>query len=500
MKRFSFLFLLVIVTGHVCAVDWINITADLQSNEGVSVTSIPFNAASSDEPESISVPPLKMLIPRFTLTEEGWTLAKTIKEEDRTCEYYVKEIDDEEDSLFTYRKGDGEFITYKKNRWGNNVIGDYKWTNSSGIMVLHQGNINQYIYANGVVEQETVYRNGNNEKILYLPDNQEKGYIVPKEYPSWFYNSLPEAPKYFDDKVRDNREGGFLVEDRLCYLKDDGSVVPYMQKVNGRFFAVCPTDTIVDIKYEKKDTINGKENITFEAIYKNGDRFKYAYKGIGSLNSFPVHYQVATLHRMGGILKINKKKKPVITMDDGTTIQIDLLRVMSEIKDGHFRETNDVLYAISSGQEYDEINSFSHKEDLCEMLRVDSYIWDGIMTYPDGKTEKYEKGLPMSYWDKIEKEEQAKKQAQNAAELAQKRDPYIKKYGFYPGDYKNLKDIIKPGRPFGAIEEYFICKLNKDLGAKKQYKVFVLNSLTNNNLNSTVYVWVQNGKITSVSW
>lgn len=118
MKRFSFLFLLVIVTGHVCAVDWINITADLQSNEGVSVTSIPFNAASSDEPESISVPPLKMLIPRFTLTEEGWTLAKTIKEEDRTCEYYVKEIDDEEDSLFTYRKGDGEFITYKKKQVG----------------------------------------------------------------------------------------------------------------------------------------------------------------------------------------------------------------------------------------------------------------------------------------------------------------------------------------------------------------------------------------------
>ena len=79
-------------------------------------------------------------------------------------------------------------------------------------------------------------------------------------------------------------------------------------------------------------------------------------------------------------------------------------------------------------------------------------------------------------------------------------EAYKEKYGFYPGDYKNLKDIIKPGRPFGAIEEYFICKLNRDLGAKKQYKVFVLNSLTNNNLNSTVYVWVQNGKITSVNW
>lgn len=461
---------------------------DLQDESESNISS-----ANMKKAEEEQIPPLKMLTPRHTLVDEGWTLAKTKKEDNQTCDIYVKEIDDEEDSLFTYRKGDGEFITYKKGLYKNEVVGDYKWTLSTGVLELHQGKSYQHVFPNGVVVS---YDNWE-EQTLYLPENLDKGYRAPKNYPCWTSR-----------ENRENEEKGFLIGNKICYLDNDGKLVPYMQEIKGKFCYVCPTDTIVDVSYVKKDTVSGDRrgnNITLEVFYKNGDRYKYVSRAFGGWQNGSFQYQVATMHRLGGILKVTKKNKPIITMEDGSTIQIEFAMNLFGIKNGR-KVTGERSSRASTGaslhsnHDYDGINSFSANSSLLAVLRDDPFDWDGTMTYPDGKTEKYKKRLPMSYWNKIEEEKAVRKRAEDAAELAKKREPYIKKYGFYPGDYKRAQDVIKVGRPFGAIEEYFICKLIRETSGAKQYKVFIINSLTNDSLNLTPYVWVQNGKITSVRW
>ena len=427
--------------------------------------------------EEEQIPPLKMLTPRHTLVDEGWTLAKTTKENNQTCEIYVKEIDDEEDSLFTYRKGDGEFITYKKGIYKNEVVGDYKWTRSKGEMELCQSGARQIVYPSGVVIS---YDMKDKEKeTLYLPENPEKGYRAPDNY-------IIDGEQ-FNPKTEPNGEGGFLIGDRICYLDDDGRIVPYRQECKGRFFPINPSDTIIDVKYEKKDTVRENHDVRkyiTEVFYKNGDYYKCVevYEGGYEIEG----YAVANMHRLGGILKLKKNKKPVVTREDNTTIEIDAAFNSFIIEKGRKK--------IDRG---DGIGQFSILNRGAYMslwlLKEDPVLWNGTMTYPDGTTEKYIEGVSQNYLKK--KREDAK-----AAELAEKRAPYIKKYGFYPGDYKRAQEAIKVGRPFGAIEEFYICKLVRDNGTAKQYKVLILNSLTNDNLNITAYVWVQNGKITSVRW
>ena len=76
------------------------------------------------------------LTPRHTLLEEGWKLVGTTVEDGVTCEQYVKEINDEDVTVYTYRMDDGCFITIKgkKNahykydyKYEECVLGDFLW-------------------------------------------------------------------------------------------------------------------------------------------------------------------------------------------------------------------------------------------------------------------------------------------------------------------------------------------------------------------------------------
>ncbi len=428
--------------------------------------------------------PLKLLTPRHSLIEEGWKLAKTTKtEEGWTCECYVKEINDEEDSLFTYKKGNGEFITEKKDKYGSiTTIGDYNWFYKDGGNILRQGNCAQRKYPNGVTFQWI----SNNPGILYLPENSNVGYKlveIPKEE-RWWYTWYTSG--------KDEEFSGYLINDRLYYLDSDVNLIPYMQKIKGKFFIINPKDTIVDVKYVKDSSTKTE---TFEAFYKNGDH----YKMVNKYEEYQGIYQVATLHRMDGILKITKKNKPILTKADGSILEFDY--ASTPIIDNGIIDIDNKWSPYTSGglEVYTGVNSFSADQQLCFMFRDDPIDWNGVMTYTDGKKEKFRRGKSETYWNNIELEKKKAEEAKKKAELAKERNPYIKKWGFYPGDYKNYTEIFKTGRPFGAIKEYYGDRiaLIQDQGTSKQYKFVTLNI---DYKTITIYFWVRNGKITSVIW
>ena len=159
-----------------------------------------------------------------------------------------------------------------------------------------------------------------------------------------------------------------------------------------------------------------------------------------------------------------------------------------------------------------KMDGFSIRDD--RFLSLDSIlICDATVTYPNGRTEEYTDGFPESYWSRLRAQRDAAKKAANKEALAKKRNPFIQKWGFYPGDYdtnSKWKQCIIPGRPFGAIQEYFSTSLIQNNGSAKYYKVFTNywhgtdeNGKANNDsfyVYKDAYVWVRNGKITSVSW
>ena len=275
------------------------------------------------------------------------------------------------------------------------------------------------------------------------------------------------------------------------YLESDPNpdLHPILQKIKGRFFPIRPTDTIIDIKHIEKDSIskNG-EQITYKATevyYDNGDKFKHVtYYGYDHED-----YYVATLHRMDGILEISRTKsskhyKQTFTRKDGTVFNIEKMIMMTPC-----------------GQSID---------DYGYLLITDSLLFmRATATYPDGTSELYINGERESVitarekkrqeeaeksYKQEEKERAEKKRLEKAAEK-EYRNKFIKKWGFYPGDYKWRVDVIKPGRPWGAIKEYYTrygyISLIYDDGSSQKYRI---------SGGKTCYVWVSNGKITSVSW
>lgn len=291
---------------------------------------------------------------------------------------------------------------------------------------------------------------------------------------------------------------GYVVGDRYYltedYLESDPNpdLHPILQKVKGRFFPIRPTDTIIDIKHIEKDSIlkNGymftyKET---EVYYDNGDKFKHI---IDNSKSSYQDYYVATLHRMDGILEISrtesgKHNKQTFTRKDGTVFNIDEMIMMTPC--GQW-----------TGYEY-----------LQYLLITDSLLFmRATATYPDGTSELYINGERESVitarekkrQEEAEKEykqrekERAEEQRLEKAAEKEKRNKFIKKWGFYPGDYKRMVDRIKPGRPWGAIKEYYTMygyiSLIYDDGSSQKYRI---------SGGKTCYVWVSNGKITSVSW
>lgn len=445
---------------------------------------------------------LEILSPSNGLTDDGWSLSKTNVKDGITCETYVKEIDDEELFLYHYKRENGDFLISDKeinlndiNALGNkkdffisgiygysDLLGgkyNYKWHDSEGVLHVYQKNPyrQQLFYPNGMVIDKT-----KEQTYLYLPDNLNVGYLCVDLKKDYFWSTWMEGG--YHDLSGIERSSGFLVGDRFyrCYSSsssDENNVIfeptPVLQLIKGKFFIVCPTDTIVDVKYvsTKDTTINEQklqEYTSCEVFYKNGDRYKYVKKHPDG--GYSDWYQIATLHRMDGVLKITKKGT-TFTKNDGTVIQVDRLHN----REGRGQTANAAL---------------CDQEELVYWLSEDSLTFSGNVTYPDGTTDKLDRGESGSYLKSLAKEEEKKKEAEKQAI----RNSYIKKYGYYPGDYDKREDFLKPGRKFGAIEEYTTVSLVSTNGLYKRYKVFYGSYAG----TQYAYVWVKNGIITSVTY
>ena len=442
-------------------------TTDSSSSRETSPTS---NSETEQTTEMTTVPiPLKMLSPH-TPAEDGWTLSLTTKIADNISrEDYIKEVDDDELHLYCYKRDDGSFIVSKETIDLSKFIkGDhpyvfgeeYSWTDKSGALLLKQGNITQCKYPNGNV---TLGFNG--KTYLYLHDNLNTGYVY-----------IDENSDYFVEKIHGNEImhfwggincSGFLIGDRFCEFSM-GNLEPIYQKINGKYYWACPTDTIIDVKFISKDTIfnnnNGSKVVKTlkmnEFTYKNGDYYKIG-RIIGSDNGEGELYRVGSLHRKRGILR--------------------------------FLKNGEVSYRLNDGSKF--VYSSTVGEGI--LLSEDPEFDNGVLITADGKQERYDGGISETERKKQNEKENKEWAAKKKAEEEAKRQPYIKKYGYYPGDFKDVHDLIKPGRKFGAIKEYFDPSLLRTDGTSERYKVLYNTML---DIKFYAYVWVEKGIITDVSF
>ena len=404
----------------------------------------------SAQTKNVEIPPLYSLTPNIPNENDGWKLISTSKtketmaEVDLTCYEYVKEVDDDEIHRYVYERENGDyFISSTPSSYRKNADGGYKWTDRDGIIEQQLGKIKHTIYPNGNIEQEI---EGQEElHALYLPDNPKEGYkyteIIKFAYERIQYDL--EDLNYYDYK-----DEGFLIKDRIYGMDEKGNFAHTYQVINGKFFPACSTDTITEIK---EYTSNDGDKV-FEVLYKNGDNYKI---GTG--------YHAGTLHRKNGIIRILKNGSISYRLNDGSRLEF--------------------AYNVSG-------KTFA----LLQILAKEDPALTGWMTDANGNKEYYENGISESQKKKIDEEREARIAAEEAAKEKAIRDGFIKKYGYYPGDYNSIKQVIKVGRKFGAIEEFFPVSLQIDRGVSKQYKV------NYNSWGGYAYVWVRNGIITSVTF
>lgn len=446
-------------TEHCAPIYVLSTDGSVASSSMSSSTSL----SNTNQATSEVIPPLKMLTPHSP-AEEGWTLTQTHKiSDDITREDYVKEVDDDEIHLYLYKKNDGSFCTSKeeydilvtKDRYDFDD-GDYNWTLNNGIHALRQDKIKQTKYPNGNIVQKI-----GEKEYLYLPNIPNEGYAYTE-----IETDLMHANNHiFLFRVIDDNKG-YLIKDRFYTMDKMGNLTHMYQKVNGKYYWACPTDTIIEVKYATRDTTReerwnptGKIN-TCEFIYKNGDRYKLTntfWGGKERITQGEITH-AGTLHRKRGILKYLKSGEISYRLNDGSK----------------FIYHNNRLYYVGEGILSEEDPEFTN----------------GVLVTSDGKQENYTDGKSDTKRSKEIEDNIAKKRAEEKAE----RDRYIKKYGYYPGDGSSIKEVLKTGRKFGAIEEYFSASIVRDRGAEKQYKVVY------NTWGGYAYVWVRNGIITSVTY
>ena len=487
--------------------------------------------------------------PIYWANENKWEQAEATKDKDGTiCCRLVKEIDDEEVSMYAYYYRNGDFFIVDKD---NHFVGDYVIHGYNGLIEMRKdgkyyivfpnaslvkvGSISrinkerkdlgvkedlgdEHVFEFGQIrirrstfprlpyinEASDFYNKSRWSSFMYFncwleKDLSESGYFISR-LPSHDLYYKKYTNGYFNEYYKRNGEipikhvDGFLIGNRICNINNEGNPIPKMKYIKGLFWYANENDSIIDVK----DSIS-EGYIAYEFFYENGDKIKWVKRGYD-------RYLVGSIHRNGGVLQFKKNQAPMLTKPDGTKITYE--KIGTEYFDSSY-----MGFPVSKMEGY----SFEFKD-----LALDSFeLCTGTITYPDGRTEEYRNGHPDSFWhqkvEEYEKAEEAKRNAEKAkekAELAKKRNSCIQKWGFYPGDYdtnSKWKQCIIPGRPFGAIQEYFSTSLIQNNGSAKYYKVntygkhevYKDGKLSENEsflCFKNAYVWVRNGKITSVSW
>ncbi|MCR5130051.1 MAG: hypothetical protein K6C10_01145 [Prevotella sp.] len=364
---------------------------------------------------------------------DGWTLVNTVKKDDATIYNYTKEIDDEDKTCWVKKRDNGDFES--------SLTSDKRKTLDSGGILLVKDGLFQIVYPNGWINQGT---------ILYTEANGE--YIGTKEI-EVNKSDIWDTPS---SSVR-----GFLVGDRL-YTYTGKGINPYMQKFNGKFFYASRIDTIIDVKSSEDSLV---------IRFNNRNRYKRVYGKNGEKDYF-----VIDLHRSNVYIKKRKN-------DGNAYIENYDKNNLGVRFECQFLKTENVQIGGGSPERLANWVDIRSDKDVCKLFAEETAELYGDERRNGYAAKRYLKDL-------------IKEGATQVKEVKKDRDYYIKKYGFYPGDYNNIKDILKLGRPIAAIKEYFaVCSLIRDNGTSQEYRV-AYNWSSNRTYNA--YVTVRNGKIVSV--
>lgn len=500
---------------------------------------------------------LETMLKPYDAKSLGWNLERTESIEGGKVEHYMTVANDEEVHISQYIMNNGDFCF--KDKDGKLVFNHFRITDDDGSIsygATGEGyKVLQCHYPNGVVLQRIFLDSEPNEKYsaIYLPGHKEKGFLLfdngsgnkwanrlknkqtQLSAPSVYHQGLKDPTIHlltgssrivFLQKDYTEQLSGCLIGDRWYNFKEEnGELIPagfqYLADrskssaiYKGALFFAAPTDTLTDVSYYSERPSSGGylDSIVFR--YINGDRYK-AVNRWTSYGSFE-NYEVGTMHKFGGILKLKKrtdgnniKTDRILTMPDGRIINIASLYIPTP----HYVGSDSIYNELrlpwgSSGEQFFIYPAFrSDSLDLC----------DGTITHPDGSEEKIVRGMTPGEQKKEEEAQEAKrkqaqaeaakKQAEEENEIKAQYNELCRMYGkkYVDAALQGSQNQTPPlvGMPERLFVGAYKAERFKDYGNTVVYRVYgwgVRNNRSAMTLGDRILLWtvtVTNEKVAS---
>lgn len=406
----------------------------------------------------------------FTTPEAaGYTLLYTKTIAGFKCDYYLE-------GVRTFRFGNGDFVTFpdgkddgfdsKKPPRTHLSLGDWQMTSDNGCVAKCQNGIVKIDFPSGVSISNKYVTSLNWEvkdakPIVFIEQYfRDLLYIPNQNTPLTFYYV---KNKRFIRTLNPFETSGYLNNDRMYYVTEDGVAYPYKQKVNDFYISAIASDTIIKANFVEKDDWNA----TLQLEYSNGDIINCVYDP--AKDDYLI--KSGTIHRNGGelsIKEVNGRVVKVLTFPNGDKYV------------GEFKHASSIFTSIFT---------------LKDLSLPELQYWKGTLIKADGKIIDFEDG-------KTEQQKLAERQAQNAKTMAL-YNQLCKEYGQKYVDAALTQTPIV-GMPEKLLQAAFSLRLIESGTYYKMYRINGLGwkdfgrTLSDNALLYTV--WVRNGRVTDVRY
>ena len=424
-----------------------------------------------------------MKVKLFTTPKaEGYTLIRTGNIDGYKVDHYLEKVR-------TFRKDNGDFMTFKEGASGeedetpsyfNNMsLGNWRITNDAGVVMEYDAGNDTYTatYPNGMILTNTSLRERQIDKIKYgeMPtperamSNDNRAFIkLPNNGKKLsFVKSNPINNNWLQYEGFAELDENNFPKGRIYSITRNGQLLPVYQVTKDKkvFFANAK-DSIISIdKGDRTGTIR-YANGDYLTIEQNMNGFWYVNSG--------------KLHRNGGVLTIKNVEHQIVTLityDNG-----------DKFAGTFYYEGYDIGYELITG-----LNE--HGELLGAIYMPDLRPKDGTMIKANGQTIQYKDG-------KTEKQILAERQAQKAKENKLYAD-LCKQYG------KNNVDAALSQKPIVGMPEALLKKAFKlQLVSKgSSYTIYRILGWGMTNFGQTLSdtahlytVWVYNGRVSDIRY
>lgn len=415
----------------------------------------------------------------FTTPEKaGYTLLNTKTIAGFKCDYYLE-------GVRTFRFGNGDFVTFpdgkddgydnRKPSRNHSSLGDWQLTADNGSVMKCQNGIVKVDFPSGYS-----ISNKYESTLTWKVDDAKPRISIRKFFGDLLYVPNQNTPLTFYDVKANINEAiyepfttyGYLNNDRIYYVTEEGVVYPYKQKVDGFFISSIASDTIIKAIFDRKD----RTNATLELKYSNGDIINCVFDV--TTNDYLI--KSGTIHRNGGVLsvkEVNGRVVKVLTFPNGDKYA------------GEFKY--EFENKLKSGIPF----VFTDRFKLSDLSLQELQYWNGTLIKANGKRIVFEEG-------KTEQQKLAERQAQNAKTKAL-YNQLCKEYGQKYVDAALAQTPIV-GMPEKLLQTAFGLRLIESGTYYKMYRINGLGwkdfgrTLSDNALLYTV--WVRNGRVTDVRY